>query len=85
MHVGEQDQGETGDPPEEDEGVAVLQEVGRDRQAAHRRATKYSATLCEIACSITCRCQGMASALACGVGVGVGAGFWRYAVMPLCR
>lgn len=48
-------------------------------------ATKYSATLCEIACSITCRCQGMASALACGVGVGVGAGFWRYAVMPLCR
>ena len=22
-------------------------------------ATKYSATLCEIACSITCRCQGV--------------------------
>ena len=37
MHVGEQDQGETGDPPEEDERVAVLQEVGRNRQAAHRR------------------------------------------------
>ena len=37
MCVGEQDQGETGEPPEEDERVAVLQEVGRDRQAAHRR------------------------------------------------
>ena len=37
-------------------------------------ATKYSATLCEIACSITCRCQGV------GVGVGVGR---RFGVLAL--
>ena len=37
MDVSEQHEGQTGEAPEQDQGVAVLQEVGRDRRAAHRR------------------------------------------------
>ena len=37
MDIGEEHKAEAGHAPEEHKRVAVLQEVGRDRRAAHRR------------------------------------------------